>query len=151
MRKQILAALFLVFFSLFAISAVYAGDHGKSSGCDKSLDGKILYKAHFFISNQEELALSDDQVKKIKDIKMAVKKDVIKRDAEIEMLKIDVEMRLYDDNINVGEVDKLIDEKYDLKKAKAKYLVGKYAELKGILTPEQMKSLKALWKKCDKK
>lgn len=49
---------------------------------------------------------------------------------------------------DIAAINKLIDEKYELEKARAKSLVKAYAELKGILTEEQKKRLKDLHKKC---
>ena len=52
--------------------------------------------------------------------------------------------------INKKETDKLIDQKYELKKAKAKALIDVYAELKTILSDKQKNKLKKIMKQSQK-
>ena len=75
---------------------------------------------------------------------------MIRKKAEIDIVALDIKAAMRDEQINTGAIDKLIDRKYDLKKAKAKSLVGAYAAVNGILTDEQKSKLKSLWKKCKK-
>ena len=57
---------------------------------------------------------------------------------------------MWQNAIDTEAIDALIDKKYEIKKEKAKSMVGAYAELKGILTAEQKDKLKELYKKCKK-
>ena len=84
----------------------------------------------------------------IKTLKVEAKKELIRKNAEIKLLEIDIKSAMYADNIDVEAIGKLIDAKYDLKKEKAKNTINKYVELKGILTPEQKDTLKGLKKQC---
>ncbi|MFH1836752.1 MAG: Spy/CpxP family protein refolding chaperone [Candidatus Omnitrophota bacterium] len=149
MGKKILVLVMVLGLCLSA-QAVYA-EQGKGMGHEKSLDEKIVCKAGMILTNKEDLGLSEEQAAKVKEIKVAVKKEVIRKDAEIEILKIDIMADMYADTINVEVVNALVDKKYDLKKAKAKYLVKAYADVGNVLTAEQKKSLKELCKKgkCD--
>jgi len=153
MVKRIMTIALL---AVFAVSAflpnAIAYDKQKQKACygKKSLNEKVLKKAYFFLKNADEIGLSDDQVMNVKEIKVAAKKEMIRKDADIELLKIDIKSKLYSDNINLDEINKLIDQKYKLKNEKAKYLVAKYAELKGMLTDEQMEKAIEIWKNCDK-
>ena len=142
------AAIFLVS-SALVCTADY-GKYGKSKGYNKGWESKIFYKAHFMIKNQDELGLSDEQVKKIKELKLAAKKELIDRKAKIEILGVDIKGLLYKDPINLEAINALIDQKYEIKKAKTKYIVQTYANLKNILTDEQKAKLKTLWKQCKK-
>ena len=99
----------------------------------------------------EDLGLSDDQIAKIKALKLDVKKELIQQNADIDIPGIDIKAEMYADTIDVDAINKLISKKYDLKKAKAQYLVTKYAQLKNILTAEQKDKLKDIWKQCKKK
>lgn len=146
-RKCIAIALSLVL--ILSMTAVSFAD-GKGKGDKKGLEQKIYYKAKFMMKNQEELGITDKQIKEIKEIKHGVKKELIERNAQIDLVKVDIMIHLYEDKINVGEVNKLIDKKYALKKEKAKYLVKAYAELKGILSSDQMKNAKSIWRKSCK-
>lgn len=111
-------------------------------------DNKLFYKAELILRNQEELGLSDEQVERIKDLKLKARKDLIKSEAEIEIIALDINAKMMQEATDIAAINKLIDEKYELEKARAKSLVKAYAELKGILTEEQKKRLKDLHKKC---
>jgi len=152
MNKKIFVYSLLISFLAVSLTpcAADAGGWGKGKRHDKGLDEKICYKAGFMMMNEEELGLSDEQVDKIKDIKMATKREMVKRGSEIDMVKLDIKEKMYEDKIDPADLDPLIDKKYELKKAKAKYLVRQYADLKGVLSDDQMKELKSLWRKSCK-
>jgi len=126
------------------------GGHGYKKGKHKGFEMEIFHKAHFILKNQEELGLSEEQVERIKGLKIEVKKELIKRRAEIEILAVDIKAKMHEGEIDIKAVNKLIDKKYELKKEKAKYLIKTYVELKSILTEEQKQSLKAIWRICAK-
>jgi len=151
MNKKFGVIVFSILFLLTSVCLIDVYGDGTAKKHKKDFAEKVLWKAHFFLKNQDELKLSDEQIRQIKDLKVSVKKDLVKRGAEIDLMKIDIKSALYEDTINREAINKLIDKKYDLKRSKAKYLVGQYVALKSILTDEQTKEVKALWKKCDKK
>lgn len=154
-RSTRAAFLFLVLVLAVSISTAYAydckksGSHGYGSK-SYSAKSKILHKAHFLMEKKEELGLSDEQVAKIKDLKLNAKKVSIKRGAEIEIIALDIKAAMWQDAIDTEAIDALIDKKYEIKKEKAKSMVRAYAELKGILTAEQKDKLKELYKACKK-
>ena len=90
--------------------------------------------------------ISDEQVKKIKGLKVSTKKDLIRKKADIDIVALDIKSALWEDEVDLATVNALIDRKYDLKKEKAKSLVAAYAALKGILTEEQRDKLKTLYR-----
>ena len=100
----------------------------------------------FLLKNKEELGLSDKQVGKIKDLKVNTKKNLIRKNAEIEILAIDIKAGLWKDTVDSAMLGKLIDKKYEIKKEKAKSTVNAYAALKNILTKGQKEKLKGLYK-----
>jgi len=150
-KLGVIVCSILVLSFIFLAYTAEAYDHSKEKGCQKGFESKVYKKAYYLLKNEDELDLTDEQVKKIKDLKIAVKKDLITRKAELDLIKIDIQTMLHEDKINLEEINKLIDKKYDLKKAKSKYLVEAYATLKNTLTEDQKKELKKLWKKCSKK
>jgi len=111
------------------------------------LDEMFFHKAHLILENATELGLSDDQLQKIKRLKMSTKKSLIKSDAEVELLVLDIEEALENDEIDVGNINTLIDKKYNLKSQEAKTLLGAYADLKKVLSQDQMKKLHDIWNK----
>ena len=149
MKKGIRLAAVLIAV-LFLTSAVYAfhpvkseGGHGK-----ESFGEKFSLKAHLILKNAEELGLSDEQVEEVKALMLKNEKDNVMKEAEIDVLALELKSKMWSDEIDTAAVNKLIDQKYDLKKAKTKDSVEAYAELKSILTDEQKTKLKALWKDC---
>ncbi|MDA9101217.1 hypothetical protein N9K06_00930 [Omnitrophica bacterium] len=144
----------LIIFILALAVPVYAG-HGYAgdyAGCaydgqKSALESKLFHKAHFILENRDEIGLSEEQADQIKAIKLDVKKGVIRQDAEIDVIKLDIMSLLQQETIDTAAVNKLIDEKYKIKKAKAKTLVDQYAKLKSVLTSEQHAAMKEIWKK----
>lgn len=152
MDKRLMVAAMLVSAMMlgFPASDSYAEHNGKSKeGCGRFED-KFFYKAGCILKSKDELGLSDRQITQIKELKINTKKDLIRKNAEIDILAIDIKQAIWQDPIDTDAVGKLIDKKYDLKKEKTKSVVKAYAALKGILTEEQKAKLKDLRKK-DKK
>lgn len=108
---------------------------------------KFFMKAHFILENKDEIGLTEEQVDQIVDLKVQAKKELIRKEADIEILGVDFWMKLKDNPVDVEAVNGIVDQKYELKKDKTKSFVGHYAKLKGILTEDQMKKVKELWYK----
>jgi RNase H-fold protein (predicted Holliday junction resolvase) len=144
MHKKISGTLivFACYLVIFALPVAYAGDDQKCGKCGYELERKILKKLHLAIENQDELKASDSQIKKIKELKIALKKDLIQRKAEIELIGVDIQSKLCTDDINEKEINRLIDRKYELKKAKTRSLVQALIGMKKILKGEQEEQLK---------
>jgi Spy/CpxP family protein refolding chaperone len=123
------------------------GFHGEQGRKEMTLDKKLFKKVMMIKQHQEELGVSDEQLQKIIDLKMALKKDKIKMEAEIETLKIDIHALLSKDKIDVNAVNALVDQKYETKKSISKQTVNAYAQLKDVLTVEQKEKLKDLYQK----
>ena len=144
MKKKMVGifSLFACLLIVFALSVAYAGHKPQGKQRGYGLEKKIYHKLRLVIVNQDELDLSDKQLEKIEDLKINVKKDLIKRNAEIDLIGVDIESRLRDEKIDKKAINSLIDRKYELKKAKAKSLIDVLVELKNILSAEQEKKLK---------
>jgi ribosomal protein L32E len=57
---------------------------------------------------------------------------------------VDLTALLYENPVNVAQANALVDQKYEIKKAKAKFLVQSFADLKQTLTQEQWDKYKGL-------
>lgn len=147
-KKTVISALlaFALVLSLTAFKA-YAYDRGKKEGYHKGFEKKFFYKARLILKNKDKLGLADKQLKKIKGLKIKTKKDVIRKDAELSIIALDIKAAIGEKQIDTGAVNKLLDKKYDLKKDKAKSLLAAYAALKRILTDEQKGKLKNILKR----
>ncbi len=147
-KFAVITSLILVLMIMLSVSAVLAYESEKKKGRGHGYKDKFAHKAYLILKNQDELGLSDDQVDKVKDLMIKTEKDLIMKKAEIETLGLDIKAKMWEDTIDTDAVNALIDQKYELKKAKAKYLVGARAALKNLLTADQSKTLKSL---CYKK
>jgi Spy/CpxP family protein refolding chaperone len=111
-----------------------------------SMNDRFFMKVKMIKKHQEEIGVTDDQMHQIKDIKTALKKDTIRKQAEIDILKIDIRSLMHKEQVDVKAVYKLIDKKYENKKAKAKKAVESFAQLKKIITKDQMAKLRSIKK-----
>ena len=158
MKGRYLLIVALIMFLGVGLSAAFADTHGESMKKEyqhkeykpQDLEAKFFHKAHKLFKNKDELGLTEKQVDKLKDLKVRTKKDLIRKNADIEIIALDIKSQLYGEKVNVKVVNDLIDKKYEIKKAKAKALVAAYAELKDVLTKAQKEKLKELYeeKKC---
>jgi Spy/CpxP family protein refolding chaperone len=118
--------------------------HGEREYEKKSIEGKFFKTIRLIYLYQDELKVSDEQLDQIKELKLALKKDLIRKKADIEVIKADIHSLLYEDEVDVAAVNRFIDQKYEIKKAKSKMIVESYANLKKVLTKEQMDKLRQI-------
>ena len=107
---------------------------------------KFFHFAHLALENHEELGLSEDAVKKIRELKIGTKKSLIRNRAEAELLMVDIISKLHTEKPEISEINRLIDKKFDVKKAGMKKLIASFVALKKLLSKEQMKQMKAICK-----
>jgi Spy/CpxP family protein refolding chaperone len=145
MKKRLITALTMVLVLGLMQSISLADkrtgyDHGKYK--KKSVKEKFFKKVKKIYLYQVELNVTDEQLDQIHDLKIALKKDLIRKKAEMDIIKVDIRSMLREDEVDVGSVNKLVDQKYEIKKTKMKKVVEAYAKLKKILSKEQMDKLK---------
>ena len=128
-----------------------------NKGCDKGdleyqcpVIGKFMKKAKFFLDNSQEIGLSDDQVSQIKALKDEVKKMYVRQGAEMEVFTIDLHAKMSEPKVDVEGINKMIDASATGMAQGAKAVVEKYAQLKAVLSDDQMNKAKAVWKKNEK-
>jgi hypothetical protein len=114
--------------------------------CKKCMIEKFFHFAHTVLENREELGLTEENARKIKELKIKTKKDLIRDKADIEILAVDIFAKLWEPKVDIEGINKLIDRKYDLKAESAKRFIQAFVTLKGSLTKEQMKKAKAICK-----
>ena len=107
---------------------------------------KFFHFAHSILENHEELGLTDVDVKKVRDLKIGTKKSMIRNRAEVELLMVDIISSLYQEKPEISEINKLIDKKFEIKKAGMKKLIAAFVGIKKLLSKEQMKQIKAICK-----
>ena len=107
---------------------------------------KFFHFAHSILENHEELGLTEENAKKIRELKIGTKKSMIRNRAEVELLMVDIISSLYQDKPDVSEINKLVDKKFEIKKAGMKKLIAAFVGIKKLLSKEQMKQIKAICK-----
>ncbi len=124
------------------------GGHGGEYGREKyqcPIVDKFMKKAHFFLENQKELGLSEEQAAKIKSLKMEAKKNYIRQSAEMQVFQIDIHEKMSQPKIDLEGLNAMIDKGMAEMSTSAKASVAAYAELKGVLSEDQMAKAKQLW------
>ena len=107
---------------------------------------KFFNFAHLILENYEEIGLTDEDAKKVRELKVGTKKGLIRNTAEAELLMVDIISSLYADKQDVAEINRLVDKKFEIKKAGMKKLIAAFVGIKKLLSKEQMKQLKAICK-----
>lgn len=120
-------------------------DCDKGGGCP--ILGKIMKKAHFFLENKSEIGLSEEQVSKIKAIKLATKKSEVKMGADMQLFMMDLDAKLGEEKVDVAGISSMIDEGMAAMATSSKTSIQWYADLKAVLTADQMAKAKEIWKK----
>ncbi len=164
--KKLYAFLILTLLALPLAAAPVFANHGgckhgqcslRKSGCDHGDCGKasggcplvemFMKKAHFFVDHQKALGLSDEQVNKIKTLKMERKKAIIRQTADHQIFMVDVTMKLHETPLDVEGLNAMIDQATASMATAAKETVAALVELKGVLSEEQMATAKGIWGK----
>lgn len=125
---------------------------GQSSGCDDAgypcpIVDKAMKKAHFYLGNAEEIGLSEEQIQTIKDLKLWFKKQMIRGNADMQIMMLDMQSKLGEETLDQTGINAMIDEGMANMAKSAKDSVEAYAKLKAVLTPEQVEKAKEIWKK----
>jgi Spy/CpxP family protein refolding chaperone len=147
MRKHLIVTITLLLSLGLMQSPAFAekrGGHGQGRHHQKSIQEKFFKKVKMIHRYQDELNVTDDQLNQTRELKITLKKDLIKKKADIEIISVDIRSLLYEDKVDVNAVNKLIDQKYEIKKSKMKMVVKSLSELKKILSKEQMEKLKSI-------
>lgn len=157
MKRWMMLGLFVAMMAVPFSNIAYAnhgGCHKSQSCCSKQDQGcsygkkseecPVMQKAHCLLESKEELGLSADQVKKIQDLKLNLKKEMIRKEAELKVLKVDLMAAMKSDDWDVDAMNKLIDQKFDLKKQMMKSGVAAKGQLMSILTDDQKAKMEEL-------
>jgi hypothetical protein len=154
--KKVFSLVFIVLVALAVVSSTAFSEecqmdkckmHGKGDAKMGGIEETFSQKIHFIMSKSEEMGLSAEQSEKIHALKYSVKKSIIKNDAEIDTLALDIKEALGKDNIDIGVVNSFIDKKYAIKAQKTKDIVAACANLKTILTKDQQNKMKEMYSK----
>ena len=152
-KKSYVAGLMVLALLTVGIPMVFAHGHGGGGmrGGGQGCTGMFFHKAFFVLKSQDKLGLSKEQVDTIQGLKLEAEKNMIRQEAEIRVLELDIHSQLRADKADAAAIQKLIDQKYEAEKAGAKAAVDAYLKLKSTLNEKQWATLKDLKKEWMKK
>jgi len=118
------------------------GVYGKRLG----MQDKFFKKIKLLHKFQKEVDLTKEQEKEVEKISLTLKKELILKNAEVEVLAIEIKSGLYQEEVDMESINNFIDKKYEIKKEIAKKVAAAMAEMKKVITKEQCEKLKGLKK-----
>jgi Spy/CpxP family protein refolding chaperone len=146
--KKYLATAIVLLFTLGLMQSVSFADKGKGHSREKqkkeSIDKKFFKKVKKIYRYQDELKVTEEQLSKIRKLKITLKKDLIRSKADMDVIGVDLRSLLYEDAIDTAKANSLIDKKYEIKKARTKNSVKSFAQLKKILSTQQLDMLQEI-------
>lgn len=154
-----LTLMTLILFLAAAVPAMAEGQCPRGMDCPKSHDcggdkespcpivAKLMKKAKFFLANAEAIGLTDEQIQQIKAIKVDAEKDEILGGAQMQVAFLELESKMSADPVDLEAINKTVDELSAGMSKGAKKSAQRYVDLKSILTVEQKKKAKEIWKK----
>ncbi len=138
----------LIFTLTVALGSAYAQEcmKGYGHGGGRGMSGQFFKKAHWIMKNQNTLGLSEEKIAAIKSLMLDTKKEAVKQESDIKVLSLDLKNQLSKNVIDVAVTNNLIDQKYELEKAKAKNSIKALAKLKTLMTQDEWNKLSSLKK-----
>lgn len=137
----VIALLMAVMFCFPGLAGAFQGKnhHGKGFGMKNNMDSGcgILHNQKMV----EDLGLSEDQVKKLKDMEFSCREKQLQIQSRIEMLQLQMDKAVSSDKMEDGEVLKLAKEISGLKGEKYIQKIESKLAFRKILTQDQMKKL----------
>lgn len=148
MKKSIVwVAVVFVVVSVCASSG-FAYDKEKGC-CGKGGCGeKVVKKIYTALKYADALALTDEQKTEIGNLKYTLKKTLIMKNAEADVVALDIKQQLWSAEPDAALVKELVSKKYAVIEAEEQESVATYLKLKTILTDEQNQKMCELKKKC---
>ncbi|MGE0266955.1 MAG: Spy/CpxP family protein refolding chaperone [Candidatus Omnitrophota bacterium] len=141
-----ISILSLILTGIFVCTAF---DASACSGCAKEpvknecKVSKLKSFAKSFWDNKDYLGLTDEQMTKLKEIKHAALKDLIRLNAEVEIAEIDFKSEMWEPLVNVEKINGIVDQKFAVKTKMAKTFIQAVADMQQVLSEDQrVKALK---------
>jgi len=151
MKKVLLSGIIITGLIMANPVMIEACQKGATSSCAKCAAkasqckiSKLKKKVTMLWTNQDALEITDDQMAKIKDIKHAAIKELIQLKADKDVVMVDLKSAMWEESMDLGAVNKLIDTKYAAKKKSSKTFVKAINDIQKDLTDKQLAAWKAM-------
>ena len=141
--KKLTTKILIVTWGVMMTLATFAHDMDYKMGKD-NLENFFFMKAEMMKEHAKELKLDQGKVKAIKDLLAGTKKNLIKQDADIETIKVDIMTKLHEFPVDVEGTNKLLEQKYTLQKNKDMDIVKAISDLKSNLTKDQYEKFETI-------
>ena len=157
--KRTLTFAALIAALIFSFTPLASANHGscpmgKGSDCgskdqyeEKSpcqIMNQLLDRAHEALEHKKTLGLTPEQVATIRSIKIENKKRVIQQMAGMQIMMIDVKVKMMDEVFDAKGLSDLVDQGSVAMAEGAKQTIQDYEKLLNVLTAEQREKLKTL-------
>lgn len=123
-------------------------DCGSKSQCDQKggcpIANQLIELAHEALENQKDLGLTAEQVSTIRGLKIANKKREIQQMANMQIMMIDMKVKMMDENFDAKGLSGLVDQGSAAMADGAKQTIQDYGKLLKTLTAEQRAKLKEM-------
>ncbi|MEA3489394.1 MAG: hypothetical protein U9R44_03505 [Candidatus Omnitrophota bacterium] len=150
MNKRVLIVLVLTAMMFFIGTCVTlaqkSGRYGPGVSTGQDLEHRFFSEVNLAMNSSMALELSDEQVKQIKDLSKEVSKSLIRQDADIQTLTVEINTLMWEVPVNTEMITPLVAQKHELEKKKSQYLVSVHDKLIKIYTKNQLEKLKDLYK-----
>ena len=115
------------------------GGHGRALGLRSNRGGPNIYLRH-----SEELGLGDDQVRKIKEIRLNLVKQVSPLNSDLQVARLELQDLLDDEQVDLRKVETKMNSVGELRSKIAFALASARIETRNLLTAEQREKAKHL-------
>lgn len=153
-QKRLFTVIALAVAAMLAAAPAFADHGGYKKACPVGDQGatkcpvteKFMQKASFFLEHKDEIGITDEQEMRIKALKMGVKKKYIQQTADMEIFMLEITDKMSQPKVDVEGLNALVDEGSAKMAASTKEVIASYAELKGVLSEDQMAKVKEIWR-----
>jgi Spy/CpxP family protein refolding chaperone len=113
-------------------------------GMIEGMDGPRMMGHGSLLSLRDELGLTDDQVKRLRELRMDREKQAINDRATVEILELELRELLFEEDVDIKAVDTKIDRIASLNAKMHKDRIHGMLDSRKVLTAEQQKKMKDL-------
>ncbi len=103
----------------------------------------------FYVRFSEKLDLSDDQLKKIESIGAAARKEAIKKEAALEIARVELDELLHQDDVDLSRVKAKLSEIASLRAEIEFNFIKTSKEIEKALTDDQRRRARDIWREVE--
>lgn len=138
MKKYLILTVVTVIVSFLAMPAgACESCYKKQTERNECKRAKLESIGGMLWSNKDYLGLTEEQLELLKDIKHTAIKDMIRLNAEVDVVEVDLKSEMWKPMIALDRVNGLLDQKFDAKIKISKTFVKAVADMQQVLSEDQ--------------